>query len=571
MYAWLYVEVPFLREGTVLYQTVFGIVSGVGPTNALNFSTPILPYNGADRIGATISDQTLHLVNNGNALESLMIEMSMVSGAILPYTPEVVLDMGEILVIPFSVEMTDLSIPSGSVKEVRISMFNGERWFNSTQFITIPAVHDISLSLENTDLEIIPGNTAEFRVRVRNTGNTQEIIRFRRTNSGDEPITIPPPLTLERNSNKEVILSMQVPHHARGVRNITITGTSGSIEVTLGFVVNLSAERGLALSLISVRPYDGGARYTLNLDNEGVIDEIVNFRTDCGELDVLTASVKAGDFMQFRLIIPEGIVCPGNISITAESTTDPDANTTLDLVPPPLAEIQMLNQPPITVDQPVNLRAGGNYASYRWTIGSRIYLGRDFEYQFTSSGLHVVELTVTDDRNLVAVAAMEISVENNPPFISIPHQLTGKAGEFIEMNAMDVLDRDGSIADYVWTVENTTHHGVVSYHLFEAEGVYPVDLKVTDNLGATNSTTFNVTILPSTLSEPPETTDEKIDMNVLLLTTVLLMLVIGVFVYDYCRLEQKESALLSEMETMEGQRTPPDEGKAKTPAMEVDD
>lgn len=571
VYAWLYVEVPFLREGTVLHQTVFGIVSGIGPTNALDISTPILSYNGVDRIDVMMTDQALHLVNNGNVLESLMIDMSMVSGTIVLDTPEVELDMGEILVIPFAVEMTDLNILSGSAKDVRISMFNGERWFNSTQLITIPAVHDISLSLENTDLEVVPGNTAEFRVRVRNTGNTGEIILFSRTNSGDEPIIVPPSLALERNSNKEVILSMQVPHHAWGVRNITITGTSGSIEVTLRFVVNISAERGLSLSLISVRPYEGGARYTLNLHNEGVIDEIVDIRSGCGELDIRTASVKAGDFIQFHLIVPEGITCPGNIVIAAESTTDADVNTTLNLVPPPVAEILMLNQLPITADQPVKLRAGGNYSSYRWTIGSRMYQGRDFEYQFTYSGLHSVELTVTDDRNLVAVTTMEILVENMPPYIIIPHGLNGKVGEFIEMNAMAVFDRDGSIADYVWTVENTTHHGVVRYHLFEAEGVYPVDLTVTDNLGATNSTTFNVTIRPATASDQPESADERIDMNVFVVTTMMLLLVIGLFVYEYFRLEQRESTLLSEIESMGEPGTTQDEGKAKPTVKEVDD
>lgn len=556
---WFYVDIPYLRAGSVLQHMVFGVVSGTGTTNSLNFSTTILPYNKPDRISVTIIDipgehgtasQSLQVKNNGNVVEDLVISMGFASGSIELDSTHVVVDMGGTVKIPFEVEMDDMGIPSGSLVNVQLAIHNGEAWFNVTRQISVPEVHDLTLSLVTGDMEVVPGTTATFRIEVTNGGNTAELVSFSRTNSGNEPIYIPPPLELGMNSDEEVTASMKIPEHAQGIRNITITGTSGSTNASIQFSVNISGQRAVSLSLFSVRPFEGGSKYSLDLENGGLEDKIVDIRSTCGLLDIRRTSVMAGEIVRIILVIPSETSCQDPLTVTAVSNTTPSVNATLILVPPPVAEIIMLSQSPISIDHILRLRGMGNFSKYRWSVGSHEYLGRDLEYRFTNSGAHTVELTVTDDRDLVAVTSLEINVENLLPNIVINNRLTGKVGEYTGMSAMDTRDRDGTITSYVWAIGNTTHHGVEVYHLFKTEGTHTVKLTVTDNLGAVNSTTFIVTILPPSESTGEDETEEKIDMGMVAATSLLLIVVILGFLVSFSRLNRRESELVDEVQAM---------------------
>ena len=85
---------------------------------------------------------------------------------------------------------------------------------------------------------------------------------------------------------------------------------------------------------------------------------------------------------------------------------------------------------------------------------------------------------------------------NNPPTASFTQTCTGLSCHF---DASGSKDTDGTISAYDWTFgDSTTGSGVTNDHLFTQAGTYNVQLKVTDNGGATNTTTVPVTVSQAT-------------------------------------------------------------------------
>ncbi len=550
---WFIVKIPNLEAGTVLRHDLYGLVARVGPTTSINFTTTINEKNDLD---ARIEQQTLYITNNGNILEDLTLEAGIDYGNISLSPVTLKIDMGERAKIILNIEMTDMTIPSGSTISADIYISNGERWFNKTIDLLVPPVYNLSLIPESSTLKALPGTTAEFRVLVRNTGNTRETIFFRGSNSGEEPLQIPSPLTLHWNKEEYVSLFVQIPAHAQGNRTISFTGIAGNTELSINLDLNLSVERGLVLTEISAHPYEGGARYTIKLHNSGEVDEVVELETTCGELDLLQAEIGSGEYLWFHLIIPDGTVCPDTIYLNASSKRGGGVNTTLTLIPPPLVEIQILSPIPATVLEPVHLRATGNYKSYVWSSSPETVEIRDYYndayLNFTTSGAYIIELLVINESDISSKFWIEIVVDNLPPEIKTDLFRSEKVGDYIWFDARGSTDPDGRITDYLWIIGNKTYHGPHIFHIFENDGVYNVTLTLTDNLGESNSTTIKVRV---TTPPPPQGVEkEELNMSVVALSTVLILLILGLFAFLYFRMGHEEDTLLGRLNELEGIR-----------------
>ena len=92
---------------------------------------------------------------------------------------------------------------------------------------------------------------------------------------------------------------------------------------------------------------------------------------------------------------------------------------------------------------------------------------------------------------------------NSPPvalFTATP--ASGTAPLTVQFEASGSSDSGGSIVSYSWDIGNNkaAESGLTISHVFQAGGTYTVTLTVTDNLGATDSTTRTVTV--SNISVP---------------------------------------------------------------------
>ena len=109
-------------------------------------------------------------------------------------------------------------------------------------------------------------------------------------------------------------------------------------------------------------------------------------------------------------------------------------------------------------------------------------------------------LTATTDANTDRAAMWTIILNvasgapaNNPPAAAFTSNCTGLSCSF---NGMGSSDSDGTIASYAWNFgDTTTGSGVTpAAHVYGGNGTYSVTLTVTDNQGATNAVSHDVTV-----------------------------------------------------------------------------
>ncbi|MDX6609099.1 MAG: hypothetical protein QOF85_1024 [Solirubrobacterales bacterium] len=213
-----------------------------------------------------------------------------------------------------------------------------------------------------------------------------------------------------------------------------------------------------------------------------------------------------------RTYTSEGTVTVG-LQIT--DNTGATATTTRSLV--------VQNQPPIgsftATPNPVNTNStvsfnasassdpGGSISKYEWDLdGNGTYetntgTTKTTSRSYTTPGEVVVGLRVTDNKGLQGTTTRTITVQNQPPtasFTVTPNPATAPAT--VSFNGSGSKDPDGTIAKYEWdldgngTYETDTGTTASTTNVFLTAGEPVVGLRVTDNRGATATTTRTVTV-----------------------------------------------------------------------------
>ena len=98
----------------------------------------------------------------------------------------------------------------------------------------------------------------------------------------------------------------------------------------------------------------------------------------------------------------------------------------------------------------------------------------------------------------------EVSVVNQPPRASFTFSpVQPEVGELVRFDASSSYDPDGTITSYQWDFgDGSTGSGVTVQYTYQQEGTFTVTLTVTDDDGATDSTSKEITVIEA--NEPPE-------------------------------------------------------------------
>ncbi len=173
------------------------------------------------------------------------------------------------------------------------------------------------------------------------------------------------------------------------------------------------------------------------------------------------------------------------------------------------------NQPPVAgfsfspsspnVNEWVSFDASSSYdpdgyiASYSWNFGDGATgSGRTTQKRYSSAGTYTVRLTVTDDQGATDTTTRSLTVAspNQPPTARFTFSPTNPdPGQSVSFDASTSSDPDGTIASYSWNFgDGTNGSGRTTSHAYSAEGNYTVRLTVTDDQGATDSTTHTVQV-----------------------------------------------------------------------------
>jgi len=140
----------------------------------------------------------------------------------------------------------------------------------------------------------------------------------------------------------------------------------------------------------------------------------------------------------------------------------------------------------------------GSIVSYFWAFGDGTNAsGVVVDHAYLDDGIYTVTLTITDDDGATATANATKTVLNRPPIASFTESAeTVYTGEIITFDASSSYDQDGSIAGYFWTFgDGANATGMIVTHAYADNGTYTVTLTVTDDDGATASTTATKTVL----------------------------------------------------------------------------
>jgi PKD repeat protein len=167
---------------------------------------------------------------------------------------------------------------------------------------------------------------------------------------------------------------------------------------------------------------------------------------------------------------------------------------------------------PVTSGQSVTLNASassdpdGTVAKYEWDYdGNGTYdattTSATTTRTFATAGNFNVGLRVTDNNGGTATTSKALTVTNRAPtasFTATPNPVQN--GEAVAFNAAASTDPDGTIAKYEWDLdgngsyETDTGTTATASKTFTAIGNVTVGLRVTDNLGATATTSKVVTV-----------------------------------------------------------------------------
>jgi PKD repeat protein len=109
-----------------------------------------------------------------------------------------------------------------------------------------------------------------------------------------------------------------------------------------------------------------------------------------------------------------------------------------------------------------------------------------------------VKLTVTDDKGATGSASTSVTVTApaGPPNQAPTAAFTATpSGLSIAVDGSASTDADGTVSAYAWDFgDGTSGTGVTATHAYAASGTYTVKLTVTDDKGATGTTTSAVTV-----------------------------------------------------------------------------
>jgi PKD repeat protein len=135
----------------------------------------------------------------------------------------------------------------------------------------------------------------------------------------------------------------------------------------------------------------------------------------------------------------------------------------------------------------------GSVTGYAWDFGDGTTgTGVSPSHTYTA-GTYTATLTVTDDDGATDRISHEVTAvePNRPPVAAFTSQVTDLSVVF---NASGSHDSDGTIASYAWDFgDGSSATGVTASHKYKAAGEYRVTVTVTDDDGATGTTSANVT------------------------------------------------------------------------------
>ncbi|OPY53100.1 MAG: PKD domain protein [Methanosaeta sp. PtaU1.Bin112] len=181
----------------------------------------------------------------------------------------------------------------------------------------------------------------------------------------------------------------------------------------------------------------------------------------------------------------------------------------------PLVALRPLNDPPVAefkrspyapdagemvsfdASSSRDIGIGGKIESYIWDFGDGSNaIGINAAHFYTQGGKYPVNLTVVDNDGAENYSLQIIEVNSLPsPFINISPEEPLIMGQIVSFDATSSLDEDGAIENYEWDFGDKSYSDkACEQKVYSNEGNMTVNLTVTDDRGARNTTSRKISV-----------------------------------------------------------------------------
>ncbi|TKD54907.1 PKD domain-containing protein, partial [Flavobacterium sp. ASW18X] len=301
--------------------------------------------------------------------------------------------------------------------------------------------------------------------------------------------------------------------------------TDGILNVDFESVTNFAKLSGISVTQL-VKPVAVASATPISGNWPLEVSFIGNQSTDDGTIVEYLWDFKDGttstEQNPIHTFTSEGIyevelVVTDNDGLQHTSTVEIEVTTRVNQNPNAIIEVDTENGfAPLTVnfDASNSTDSDGNIVSYVWDFGDGTSAsGQIVNHEFVNIGEYTVTLTVVDNEDGEGIVQQIITViaegENLPPRAIIEaNPTTGVAPLPVIFNGSNSTDQDGTILSYGWDFgDGRTSSEESPVITFQNDGVYTVTLMVTDNSGASDTTSIEIEVMANQAPLAVITTD----------------------------------------------------------------
>jgi PKD repeat protein len=315
---------------------------------------------------------------------------------------------------------------------------------------------------------------------------------------------------------------------------VTLTGpmiNAGGLITTAADIDFFSFKAGAGQAAFAVKPFERGA----NLDIQAeVVDEsgaVIASSNPIGSLSATLDLVLPAEGTYYLVVqgVGEGNPLETGYSDYASigqytiSGSVPAPQVTAAQPPTAVASVTPIDgEAPlaVTFDAAGSSDPDGSIATCAWDFGDgSSSSGVTASHTYAGAGTFTAKLTVTDNDGLTAVATRTITVaapNQAPSAVAGASPVSGTAPFATTLSAAGSTDPDGTIASYVWDFgDGSQGSGVTAAHTYAIAGSFTARLTVTDNRGATATSTVVIAVRAAT----PSMKVQAIDMSLITVKT----------------------------------------------------
>ncbi|ADW16541.1 PKD domain containing protein [Desulfobulbus propionicus DSM 2032] len=295
-----------------------------------------------------------------------------------------------------------------------------------------------------------------------------------------------------------------------GVKAVNADGTESSLSNLLAYTPATTSTDDTATlqAVIQATPVTGTAPVTVNFNAGSSTGTISQYQWDFGDGSIAATSTASHEYASAGTYTAKLTVTnttgASSTAIVSVTVTEP----AVAAIPPTavLSSSSAAGPAPLSV----NFDGTGSTAtglatitSYAWSFGDgSTATGATATHSFTAAGTYTTELTVTDSNGLTSSASTPVVVTaaaaNIAPKAALSATPTsGSTPLTVSFDGSASTDSDGSIASYTWHFgDGSSASGKTVSHTYTTEASFIATLQVTDDLGATATTSTTITVKP---------------------------------------------------------------------------